>query len=315
MSSIYTEMPYTTAFDERTQHRDIFGELAHIYDINVHKSRKVALHSLGIGERYHDTLRKTFLKLCEAYHNLKKDTVLALAVKAINDTLGPEGIVPSAPVFGEYPSIRSFLGTKIPRPTLAGRASAAQDARKIMSKHMTRAKVRRALKHRTPRSADYTFCPGDKVLVWMQNHINNRFGVYNEPFSVLSFDPESKIVLVEDEPGKTPKRYNVSRVKPYLINTEPVATEYMQTVKRDMHNFNCHNGTTEIHVHDCSSVKVSQSDKNYYFDRRKESKIQNSSVQVHLTELIKAYDPRAKEPRMREAMYKGIKCLIDCGTF
>ena len=64
-----------------------------------------------------------------------------MAVKAINDTLGPEGIVPSSLVFGEYPSIRSFLGAKLLWPTLAEKASAAQDVRKIMPKHMAQVRV------------------------------------------------------------------------------------------------------------------------------------------------------------------------------
>ena len=139
-----------------------------------------------------------------------------MVVKAINDTLGPEGIVPLALVFGEYPSILSFIGANLPRPTLAESVSAAQDARKIMSKHMAQVRVKRALKHRTPKAADCTFSPGDKVLVWMESQINNRIGLYKGPFTVLSFDPESKIVLVEEDPGKIPKRYSVAQVKPYL---------------------------------------------------------------------------------------------------
>ena len=91
----------------------------------MHKSGKEAHNSLGIGERYHEPLREAFLKLREDYPKLNKDIILALAVKAIIDILGPEGIVPSAIVFGEYPSIRPFLGAKVPRLTLAERASAA----------------------------------------------------------------------------------------------------------------------------------------------------------------------------------------------
>ena len=88
-------MPYAIAADEAKKHKDIFSELAHISDINLHKSGKEAHNSLGIGERYHGPLRKTFLKLCEDYPKLKKDVKLTLTVKSINDTLRPVGIVPS----------------------------------------------------------------------------------------------------------------------------------------------------------------------------------------------------------------------------
>ena len=116
-SSVYTGMLHTIAVDEGTQHSDIFGELSKIYDIDVQKSGTESHNSLGIGERYHDTLRKTFLKLPEDHPNLKKDILLAIAIKAINDTLGPEGIVLSALVFGEFPSIRAFIGPKVPHAT------------------------------------------------------------------------------------------------------------------------------------------------------------------------------------------------------
>ena len=39
-SSIYTGMPHTISVDEGTQHRDIFSELACIYDINVIKVKR-----------------------------------------------------------------------------------------------------------------------------------------------------------------------------------------------------------------------------------------------------------------------------------
>ena len=108
-------MPHTLAFDEGTQHRDIFGELSTIYDTDVHKSGTESHNSLGISERYHEPLCKTFLKLFEDHPSLKKDFLLAIATKAINDTLGPEGIVPFALVFGEFPSIRAFIGPNMPR--------------------------------------------------------------------------------------------------------------------------------------------------------------------------------------------------------
>ena len=60
---------------------------------------------------------------------------------------------------------------------------------------------------------------------------------------------------------------------------------------------------------------MSQTEKNYYLGRRKEREIQYSSVQAHLTEVIKAYDPQAKERHMRENLKKEIKGLINRVTF
>ena len=103
---------------------------------------------------------------------------MAISTKAINDTLGPEGIVPSAFVFGELPSIRAFIGPKVPRAILAERAVSAQEARKLISKHLAQSKIKRAERHRTPTATDHVYYPGDQVLVWMLKQINNRIGTY-----------------------------------------------------------------------------------------------------------------------------------------
>ena len=87
----------------------------------LQKSGTESHNSLGIGERYHYPPRKTFLRLCEDHPRLRKDVLFAIYMKVINDTLGPEGIVPSALVLGEFPSIRAFIGLKVPRESLAER--------------------------------------------------------------------------------------------------------------------------------------------------------------------------------------------------
>ena len=201
-------MPHNIAVDEGTRHRDIFREVSNIYDIDTQKSSTESQNSLAIGGRYHDPLRKTFLKLREDHPNLKKDVLLAISTKAINDTFVPEGIVSSALVFGEFPSITVFIGPKVPRATLAERVIAAQEARKLMSKHLAQVKVKRVERHRTQMATDHVYQPDDRVLVWMEKQINNRIGMYKGPFTVLSFDVDSKIVLIEEEPGTSPKRYN-----------------------------------------------------------------------------------------------------------
>jgi len=57
-------------------------------------------NSLGPGERYHEPLRRVFRKILDEYPKMHQDMVLRLALKACNDTLGPEGLVPSLLVFG-----------------------------------------------------------------------------------------------------------------------------------------------------------------------------------------------------------------------
>ena len=72
---------------------------------------------------------------------------LALSVKAMNNTHGPEGIVSSSLALGEFPSPCTFEGPVIPRPTLAERSLAALEARRLMPKQLAEVHVKRALNH------------------------------------------------------------------------------------------------------------------------------------------------------------------------
>ena len=78
---------------------------------------------------YHKPLRDNCSKLKLDHPSLKRQVLLVVAVKAINDTLGPEGTIPSALVSGEFLSLHSLDGPNIPRPSLAERANSAQKAR------------------------------------------------------------------------------------------------------------------------------------------------------------------------------------------
>ena len=52
-------------------------------------------NSMGIGERYHDPLRRIYKKIADDSRNLHPTLILSSAVSAMNDTMGPEGFVPT----------------------------------------------------------------------------------------------------------------------------------------------------------------------------------------------------------------------------
>ena len=45
-------------------------------------------------------------------------------------------------------------------------------------------------------------------------------GIYLVPFTMLSFNSDSKIVLIKEEAGEAPKRNNTKQVKPYFEYSE-----------------------------------------------------------------------------------------------
>jgi hypothetical protein len=62
-------------------------------------------HSLGIGERYHGALRRTFESRRVAHPEASSELLLDASVKAANDLMGPDGLVPTLLVFGVYPKL------------------------------------------------------------------------------------------------------------------------------------------------------------------------------------------------------------------
>lgn len=144
----------------------MFNSIRRASGTEINQSGVESHNALGIGERYHQPLRYTFRKLKLAYPGMSDSTRLAMALKAMNDTLGPEGLVPSALVFGEYPSLRVFGETPQPRATLEARAILAKEDRKEMEQQMASLRVKRALKYRVPPAGDQVLEIGQKVLMW-----------------------------------------------------------------------------------------------------------------------------------------------------
>lgn len=167
-SSVYTGLPNKIRVDQGTAFGAGLVSLAKASDVNVVRTGIESHSSMGIGERYHAPLRNTFRKLRLAYANVKPRLLLAMSVFAMNNTLGPEGVVLSMLVLGEFPSLRMLYKAPTLIATLVDRAQIANSARKEMEHHMAGLRVHRALRHRVPKSADTRFQPGDTVFVWRE---------------------------------------------------------------------------------------------------------------------------------------------------
>ena len=91
---------------------------------------------------------------------MDKNIILKLAVKACNDTLGPEGLVPSYLAFGCIPR---FTSTESPLPMQQQRMDAMQSDRREMAIITAELRIRKALSSRVPRNADLMIEVGDLV--------------------------------------------------------------------------------------------------------------------------------------------------------
>lgn len=153
--------------DRRSCFGDHFYTVVKSAHIDAARSDMEAHSSLGIWERCHQPLRNTFrmAKLSMA-SDIPGRAILAMCVKSINHTPVPEGFVPSALVFGTFPSTQVFEEPRDPRPTQPERAKLANSIRLEMDKQMAVLRVNRALRHNVPPAVDAIHAVGDEVLVF-----------------------------------------------------------------------------------------------------------------------------------------------------
>ena len=194
--------------------------------------------------------------------------------------LGPEGGVPSALVFSEFPWLRSFVGPIIPRASLAARALVAQAARRYMAHHLAQVRVKPALHFQTPQETDQTYQTGDKVHVWREKLVENRIGEWSGPYTLYSYDAAARIMLVQKDPESPYERYNITQIITF-VGPVAMANNFVESIAS---GFN-------------------------YFSTPSEA------VSTHDTEVIDKNDFRAHSAEMHEAILSTVRDLLRRGAF
>jgi hypothetical protein len=117
-------------------------------------------NSIGLGERYHGPLRRIYQKVRFDFQDLQTDVALRISVKAMNDTMNYDGLVPSLLVFGimpRYPGIRTEL------PAQAERMRALDVARTEMETITCELRLRKALTSSFPPASSQRYEIGEKI--------------------------------------------------------------------------------------------------------------------------------------------------------
>ena len=105
-------------------------------------------NSLGFGETNHALIRRVFNKVSCSYPSETRELRLALSVKAVNNTAGLQGLVPSLLVFG------MILKIFVQKSSLQGhstRMCMIQEAREYYETMLAQNRVQHALKRRYQR--------------------------------------------------------------------------------------------------------------------------------------------------------------------
>ena len=182
------------------------------------KSVPVEAHwSVGLVERAHPTLRRAYQVISEELQDTStKELTLQMAVKAVNDTASPDGLVPTLLVFGAYPRM-----TKLdpPAPSITVRAMAIRKAMTEITKLRARKSVNNALHHRNgPDTTPVHDLPlNSEVLVWREGN-TGQSGKWTGPYTLLALEGETCKVQLP----RGPTDFRSTTVKPYLrIRTGP----------------------------------------------------------------------------------------------
>ena len=162
--------------------------------------------SMSAVERYHGPLRRAYnIVSAESPNGTDSALLLQAAVKAVNDSVGPDGLIPTLLVYGAIP--RLGLPNDLPAPATFKRAAAVRKATNELSKASAKARVSEALRTRNgPIPPDLT--PGMQVLVWRRNTQIPK-GRWEGPYGLASVEGETCNVILPS--GVTAFRSSVVR--------------------------------------------------------------------------------------------------------
>ena len=207
--TIYTRYPNRL----RTDAGSVFTsprwkDLTDMSGIELRISGVEAHNSFGIGERLHALLRCIYRKIKNDFPQISPDILLELTVKAMNDTNGENGLVPSLLVFGiipRFPIISSHL------PTHRQRMKVLSEAPMEMNAFISERRISRILHRNIAQATDHIYQVGEEVLVYREGPDQ-----WMGPFLVSKV--QDKRVSVFDQ-NRIERTFNVQQVKPYRRTT------------------------------------------------------------------------------------------------
>jgi hypothetical protein len=188
-----------------------FKQLANTMAIVTKEVPVEAHNSVGLVERYHAPLRRAYEIIQDELkdENINKEMILQMAVKAVNDTAGPNGIVPTLLVFGAYPRLTEM---DPPSPSITKRAEAVRVAMKEVRRLHAERQVKDALAMRNGPDTKLTLgLPLQSgVRIWREK------GGWAGPYKLIATDGETCTI---DMP-RGPTKFRSTVVKPYFTEQQ-----------------------------------------------------------------------------------------------
>lgn len=165
-----------------------------------------AAMAMSIVECYHAPLRRKFQIIKHETFDTNDTCALQMAVKSVNDSIGPHGYVPSLLVYGAL--LRLGLATDQPHTSIYKRPTAIRKAAVKLSKRFARQKIQtslRALNGPNIKEIHET-CLGQPVLVYRVATLK-----WTEPYKLLRIQSENVTVQLTNNKAV----FRSTHVKPY----------------------------------------------------------------------------------------------------
>lgn len=103
-------------------------------------------NSMTYVERYHTPLKRSYGIIRAELPKLSDDEILQYAIKSLNDSVGPDGLVPTLLVYGALP--RLGLPTDKLASGVFERAVGERKATEAMSRHFVKRQIRDSVRSR-----------------------------------------------------------------------------------------------------------------------------------------------------------------------
>ncbi|KAK6211233.1 hypothetical protein QIS74_10497 [Colletotrichum tabaci] len=276
---VYQGPPDWIVTDAGTNFRsNEFRQSAKGMSISVKEAPIEAHNSVGKVERYHAPLRRAYEIIRAEDPNTDPELALQMAVKAINDTAGPNGIIPTLLVFGSYPRITD---ESPPSPEITRRAEAVRKATNEIRRLHAARQVTEALATRNgPDTSPTLDLPlQSEVRVWREKK------GWQGPFRLIAVDGETCTL----EMPRGPRSFRSTVVKPYL---------------RDAHE---HDNDVPAHEHDNDVHADGEEESPQGRDERDEI---DPLAEEILDEIVVATGPVRRRGRPRKDAFSNL--IDDC---
>lgn len=174
-------------------------------------------NSMSYVERYHTPIRHAYKIVIAEATELDAEAALQVAVKSVNDSIGPDGLVPTLLVYGALP--RLGFPNDPPTPSTFQRAIALRKATEAMTKYFAKSQVSNAVRTRNgPDTSDIHSAPIDSHVLVYRPEIDKWDG----PFSLLDIQGETCTVLLPPPSG--PKQFRTTVVKRFIPDDKTTVT-------------------------------------------------------------------------------------------